>query len=172
MHRPYPAPWVYRPGRNACQARNALAQRFQLDHARLHFTQLAGHGIQVLPHEAVALVKFILHHQPHQGADHGPAFARTFEKHQVVEGPPRTSAPGTLPEPPPPGAPVNWNVRQRVSRESMIISCILDFLSFPSTHAPPPPRRHSAASRRRIAHAGETDGAHAGIERTAPGGGI
>ncbi len=72
-------------GRHARQAGDALAEGFQLQHARLHLADLAGHGVEVGPHEAVALGGFVPRGQPHQGADHRPALPGTLEEHPVVE---------------------------------------------------------------------------------------
>ena len=72
-------------GIHAGQARHALAQRLQLHQLGLHLPQLAGHGVQVLAHEAVTLLEFVAHHQPHQGSDDRPSLTRTLEKYPVVQ---------------------------------------------------------------------------------------
>ena len=71
--------------RNTCQTRNTVTQRFKLHHACLHLPHLAGHRVDVLAQEALALCRVVPRHQAHQIADHGPAFARSFEENQVVQ---------------------------------------------------------------------------------------
>jgi hypothetical protein len=64
--------------------RNPFAHGFQLDQLGLHLAHLLRDGVEVFAHEAVTLGDFIAHDQAHQGADHGPAFARSLQEDEVV----------------------------------------------------------------------------------------
>jgi hypothetical protein len=78
-------------GIDASQARDPLAQCFQLHQLGLHLAELAGHGVEVFTHEAVALLELVADHELDQRADDRPAFARALQEHPVVQGPAATT---------------------------------------------------------------------------------
>ena len=67
------------------QTRDPLAERLELRHLGLHFTELACQQIQVLAHETITLLKLILDDHPDQRTDHWPALPGPFQEDPVVQ---------------------------------------------------------------------------------------